>query len=82
LDGQHLAGLVRLEHVLAADPATAMSSIMDSEPPAVGPGIDQERAAWRMVLHWESSLAVIDEEGRFRGLIPPKSHARGTARRA
>jgi magnesium transporter len=71
LDGERLAGLVRLEHLLAATPSTAMSSIMDSEPPVVGPGIDQERAAWRMALDGESSLAVIDEDGRFHGLIPP-----------
>jgi len=71
LDGERLAGMVRLEHLLAAAPGTAMSSLMDSQPPVVGPGIDQERAAWRMVLHGESSLAVIDEDGRFHGLIPP-----------
>jgi magnesium transporter len=71
LDGERLVGLVRLEQLLAAGPGTAMSSIMDSQPPVVGPGIDQERAAWRMVLHGESSLAVIDEAGRFLGLISP-----------
>jgi magnesium transporter len=44
---------------------------MDPDPPFVGPGIDQEVAAWRMVQHGESSLAVVDADGRFRGLIPP-----------
>jgi magnesium transporter len=71
LDGERLVGLVRLEHLLAAHPSTPMASIMNSQPPAVGPGIDQERAAGRMGLHGESSLAVIDEDGRFLGLIPP-----------
>jgi magnesium transporter len=28
-------------------------------------------AAWHAVQHGESSLAVVDESGRFRGLIPP-----------
>jgi magnesium transporter len=71
LDGERLVGLVPIERVLAASPATPISSIMDSEPPVVGPGLDQERAAWQMIRHGESSLAVVDEDGRFRGLIPP-----------
>jgi magnesium transporter len=66
-----LVGLVRLEQLFAADPTAPVSSIMDAQPPAVGPGLDQEQAAARMVQHGESSLAVIDEAGRFRGLIPP-----------
>jgi magnesium transporter len=45
---------------------------MDSDPPFVGPGIDQEAAAWMAVRHGEGSIAVVDAAGRFHGLIPPR----------
>jgi magnesium transporter len=70
-EGERLVGLVSIEQLLAADDGTALREIMDPDPPYVGPGIDQEVAAWRMVQHGESSLAVVDESGQFRGLIPP-----------
>jgi magnesium transporter len=44
---------------------------MDGDPPAVAPGVDQEKAAWKAVQHGESALAVIDHTGRFLGFIPP-----------
>ena len=37
----------------------------------VAPGAHQEEAAGRAVEHGESSLAVVDGEGRFVGLVPP-----------
>ena len=44
---------------------------MDSDPPVVTPGVDQELVAWKMVERAESSMPVVDAEGRFAGLIPP-----------
>ena len=46
---------------------------MDADPPAVAPGVDQEVAAWHMVDRGESSLAVVDADGDFLGLVPPHS---------
>jgi magnesium transporter len=70
-EASRLVGLVRIEDALtAADDATA-ASVMDDDPPVVAPGTDQERAAWKAVRHGESSLAVVDAESRFVGLIPP-----------
>ncbi len=70
LDGDHLAGLVRIEDLLAARHDLPVSSIMDSDPPVVAPGADQEQAATRAVDRSESSLAVVAADGRFLGLIP------------
>jgi magnesium transporter len=70
-EGDRLVGLVTIEQLLAASDDTPLGEIMDADPPVVAPGIDQEIAAWRMVRHGESSLAVVDERGRFQGLIPP-----------
>jgi magnesium transporter len=70
-DGDRLVGLVRTEELLAADEMTRIDLLMEDDPPIVRPGVDQEVAAWRMVRAGESSLAVVDESGRFLGLIPP-----------
>lgn len=71
-EGDELIGLVTIESLIAADADQSMADIMDATPPIVAPGDDQEVAAWRMVRQNESSLAVVDEEGRFAGLIPPQ----------
>jgi magnesium transporter len=44
---------------------------MDADPPRIAPGTDQEVAAWRAVRHHEGTMAVVDEDDRFLGLIPP-----------
>jgi len=44
---------------------------MDPDPPVVSPGVDQESVAWEVVRRGESSVAVVDEAGRFAGLVPP-----------
>lgn len=70
LDGERLLGLVSIEGLLGAEPATPIEALMDSEPPVVAPGDDQELAAAVMCGKGEESIAVVDAEGRFVGLIP------------
>ena len=64
-------GLIPLEKVLAAAPTALARDLMDADPPMVLPGLNQEEAAWRAAHHGQSSLAVVDAEGVFRGLVPP-----------
>jgi magnesium transporter len=71
-DGERLAGLVTIERLLAGPPRARIADVMDAQPPAVAPGTDQERAAWKAVRHGEPGLAVVDASGRFQGLIPPQ----------
>jgi magnesium transporter len=71
-DSGRLTGLVNIEDLVAASADTAMSEIMDSAPPAVTPGIDQEVVAWQAIRHRETSLAVVNGNGHFRGMIPPR----------
>lgn len=73
LDGpdHRLLGLLPLERVLAADPSTPAGDLMDPDPPVIAPGLDEEQAAWKAAHHHESSLAVVDDRGVFRGLVPP-----------
>ncbi len=65
-----IAGMVRLEDLIAAEDDTPMSEIMDPHPPVVKPGMDRVHAATQAVAHGERSLAVIDQNGSFQGLIP------------
>lgn len=68
---RHLVGLLSIERVMAADGDSLVRDLMDTDPPVVAPGLDQEKAAWKAVRHGESSLAVVDADGTFRGLVPP-----------
>ena len=71
LEGERLVGLLPMESLLAAAPDTPVGEAMDADPPVVAPGSDQEDVAWKMVRRGESSVAVVDADGRFVGLIPP-----------
>ena len=70
-DGR-LAGLVNIEDLLAAEDNVLLEAIMDPSPPVVTANIDQEVAAWQAIRHAETSLAVVDNEGRFQGIITPR----------
>lgn len=71
VDG-HLVGLVDIERVLGAAPDAAVDRLMDHDPAVVGPDTDQEIAARLMIDHGGGSLAVVDHDGVFLGLIAPK----------
>jgi magnesium transporter len=66
-----LVGLVAMTRLLAADPSARIGELMDPDPPVVGHGTDPETAAWKAVAHGESSLALVDADGWFLGLVPP-----------
>jgi magnesium transporter len=70
-EGERLVGLVTMERLLKAGPGTAVSEVMDPDPPVVRPDTSQERAAWEAV-HQGAVLAVVDERGRFAGLLQPQ----------
>lgn len=67
-----LVGLARIEDVVAAAPETPMRVLMDPDPAVIAAGTDEEVAAWKAVRHGESALAVVDKNGRFVGLVPPR----------
>ncbi|MGH9248507.1 MAG: magnesium transporter [Acidimicrobiales bacterium] len=66
-----LVGLVTIERLLAAPPGTVVAVVMDERPPTVWPETDQEHAVWEAVHHGGPGLAVVDQSGRFVGVIPP-----------
>jgi magnesium transporter len=70
-DDGKLVGVLRVEELFGALSDARIRDIMDGDPPVVAPGIDQEKAAWKALQHGESALAIIDNDGRFVGFIPP-----------
>jgi magnesium transporter len=70
--GGRLVGVVGIERLLGAAADTVVDRLMDHDPPAVAPNTDQEIAAWAMLEHGEGSLAVVDHDGVFLGLIAPE----------
>ena len=71
LEGDALAGIVPIERLMAAPDETRVADLMDPDPPVVAPGTDRESAAWAMARRHESSVAVVDGDGAFAGLVPP-----------
>jgi magnesium transporter len=68
-DRDRLVGLVTIERLLGAVPGQRIGAVMDADPPTVAPHTDQEHAAWTAVRHGEPGLAVVDDRGRYQGLI-------------
>jgi magnesium transporter len=70
-DDARFVGILRIEDALPAPDNQTAGDLMDSEAPRIGPHTDREIAAWTATQHGESALAVVDEAGQFKGLIPP-----------
>jgi magnesium transporter len=71
LESGRLAGIVPIEALIAAPDGARVAELMDADPPVVTPDADQESVAWRMIRRSQSSVAVVGDDGEFRGLVPP-----------
>jgi magnesium transporter len=71
-DGGRLLGLVPIERLLAANEDAELSELMDADVPTVGLDVDREIAGSLLAREGGRSIAVIDSESRFVGLIPPE----------
>jgi magnesium transporter len=70
-EDERLVGLLRIEELLAARPDQRVAELMNAAPPMVGPGLPRDEAANRLERTDEVSLAVVDEDNRFLGLVTP-----------
>ncbi|HVE62696.1 MAG TPA: CBS domain-containing protein [Mycobacteriales bacterium] len=61
-----------IEDLLAARDEHTLSELMNPNPAVVGPGTDQEAGAFRAVEHDQIALPVVEGQGRFVGLVPPR----------
>jgi magnesium transporter len=71
IEGEALVGIVPIERLLFEPDDARVGDLMDADPPLVTPTADQESVAWEMVRRGESSVAVVEDDGRFVGLVPP-----------
>lgn len=71
-DGERLVGLVRLERLLAADPSTAVSELVDGGARRITTEDDPEAVIWQAAQSGARSVAVEDAAGRFLGVVPPE----------
>jgi magnesium transporter len=69
-DGGRFEGLVPVERIIKAPAGTTLGRLASEPVPIVDPSARPERAAWQMVHHSDHVVAVVDEDGSFRGLIP------------
>ena len=72
-DHELLLGLVPIERVLAADYDTLLEDLLDETRVVVAAGTDREQVAWRVAHDLRRSAAVVDEDGRFLGVVPPET---------
>ena len=70
-DNEKLLGLIRVEELFASPDERTADGLMDTSPPVVAASTDREIAAWRAFEQNKSAVAVVDEQGRFLGLMPP-----------
>jgi magnesium transporter len=70
-DDGRLVGLVRLEDLFAAPRDATAAELVDQDAVVVPETMDREVAVQRAVHRGRDTLAVVDDAGRFLGLVPP-----------
>jgi magnesium transporter len=70
-DDGRLVGLVRLEELFAAPRDATAAELVDRDAVVVPATVDREVAVQRAVQRGRDTLAVVDDAGRFLGLVPP-----------
>jgi magnesium transporter len=70
LDGERLVGLVPIERLLAAPAETRVAELAD-DPPRITRDTDLETASRQAAAAGARSVAVVEGDGRFVGLVPP-----------
>jgi magnesium transporter len=70
-DDGRLVGLVRLEDLFAAPRDTAAAELVDRDAVVAPTSMDREVAVQGAVHRGRDTVAVVDDAGRFVGLVPP-----------
>ena len=72
VDGDSLVGIVPLEALLTADPRSLLGELADGAFASVSAETDRELAAALAARLGTRTVAVVDEDDRFEGLVPPE----------
>jgi magnesium transporter len=70
-DNGRLVGLVRPEELFAAPRDAAAAELADRDAVVVAATVDREVAVQRAVHRGRDTVGVVDDAGRFLGLVPP-----------
>lgn len=73
VENERLVGVVPPERLLQADSAELIESLIEPRVPMVGPTADAEGTCWAAAQAGVATVAVVDEDGRLRGLVPPRT---------
>ena len=74
LDTQgRLDGLVPITLLLAAQPQTPLSALLQPVPPPAHPETDQEHVATLAIRHNVTAAPIVDAQYRFLGVVPPQA---------
>jgi magnesium transporter len=71
-DGR-LLGVLQIAQLLALEPGTRVGAVMLSEFPVARSDSDQERVASLALHHGLTAIPVVDESGRFAGVVPAEA---------
>ena len=71
-EGDRLLGLVSLERLVAANGDAPLVSLIRAEPVLAAPDADLESVAVRAAHLGARTVAVVDRQGRFLGVVPPE----------
>jgi magnesium transporter len=71
-EGERLVGLVPIERLLAAEPATQLGELIVDRPISIAEGADLETAAAQAGRRGTRTVAVVNGTGTFLGLVPPE----------
>ena len=71
LEDGSVVGILPVERLLAAPADRPVRELMTPDPVTITPDADELLAAHRLIERHETSLVVVDSNGRFRGLVSP-----------
>lgn len=69
----HLCGLVSMVELLELEDTRRLVEVMDASFPVLHPDEDQERIATAAIRHDVAAVPVVDNQGRFLGVVPAQA---------
>jgi magnesium transporter len=72
-EGRKLIGIAPLSDLFSAPQNARLKDIMSAEPPVVRPDTDREDAASLAIREDLAAVPVVDSEGHFLGVFPPRA---------
>lgn len=72
-EGGRFKGMIRLTDLLRLPEETVVGEVIQGIPPTIFPDEDQEKAAELAIRNDIAAIPVVNREGSFLGVVPPRS---------